>query len=467
MARRLLKGVAWLLGAVVVLLAAWFGVNATDQELSAEARAVLDMRRLPAPDRDNGWLDHLVLAAPADVPTFEAALERLKAINGNGPEPSWGYFKADLRLRKCTFGAEGGSGEARGCFDLATREPWVPAALDAHATVVKRHRAMREKPRFISLFEVKSPEDGLPAFQELLEADRVILLGAARRFSAGERLAAARELEREAVFYRRVARDAVGVIDKFIAFAALDRVALFAAELARHAPRSDTAFWRSLESVLAPLTKEELDMAPAHLREVANQAEWMRTRRYVRLSNAIWYNLEQWSGRKRPWWDPVAPYLYRPHQTVNWHVARCRIFIAVGERPSAEFFAAVEQARERVRALGQGPVERVVLNPAGWNHPLLDGCEDAAYVARAHARAGVQTLARLQVTLRAKGITKPEEVAAALSGPLGMAHPAPFTGRPIRFDAQTGTIGFDAEEMQLSGVARMLHDRYKRMALPL
>ena len=79
----------------------------------------------------------------------------------------------------------------------------------------------------------------------------------------------------------------------------------------------------------------------------------------------------------------------------------------------------------------------------------------------------MQTLARLQVTLRAKGITKPEEVAAALSGPLGVAHPDPFTGKPMRFDAQSGTIGFEAEEMQLTGVARGLRQRYGRMALPL
>src|SRR5262245_1497854 len=81
MVRGLLKAMAWLLGAVVLLLATWFGINATDQELSAEARAALDVPRLPAPDRDNGWLDYLVLSAPADVPTFDAALERLKAIN--------------------------------------------------------------------------------------------------------------------------------------------------------------------------------------------------------------------------------------------------------------------------------------------------------------------------------------------------------------------------------------------------
>ena len=82
-------------------------------------------------------------------------------------------------------------------------------------------------------------------------------------------------------------------------------------------------------------------------------------------------------------------------------------------------------------------------------------------------RAGVQTLAWLLVNLRAKGITKPEDVTAALGGPLGQAHPDPFTGKPMRFDPQTGTIGFDIETEHLSGVARPIRERYGRMALPL
>ena len=58
-------------------------------------------------------------------------------------------------------------------------------------------------------------------------------------------------------------------------------------------------------------------------------------------------------------------------------------------------------------------------------------------------RAGVQTLARLLVNLRAKGITKPEDVTAALGGPLGQ------------------------KTEHLSGVARPIRERYGRMALPL
>ena len=44
---------------------------------------------------------------------------------------------------------------------------------------------------------------------------------------------------------------------------------------------------------------------------------------------------------------------------------------------------------------------------------------------------------------------------------------SPFTGKPMRFEPQTGTIGFDIETEHLSGVARPIRERYGRMALLL
>ena len=98
---------------------------------------------------------------------------------------------------------------------------------------------------------------------------------------------------------------------------------------------------------------------------------------------------------------------------------------------------------------------------------MIDGCDATDYVIRMHGRAGVQSLAQLVVKLRAAGVSKPDDVAAALAGAIGQAHPDPFTGQPMRFDAGDGTVGFDALNKHLSGVARPLRDRYRRMALPL
>ena len=466
----LAKWGAWLLGGCVLALGAWFAINATDEALSDEARATMVLPPLPAPDRDNGFLDFLVLSAPAGAPTFETGLEQLAAYNnqsgGELAPPPWGYFKADPRLRTCTFGGEeGGSGDARGCFQAA-REPWVPAALEAQAAFLGRYRAMRDKPRFVNIISAKSPENSLPAYVEPLEAQRLVLLGAARRFQAGDRLGAVREVERDAAFYRRMALDATTLIDKMIAFAALDRVALFVTELARHGPRGDAALWRELEAVVRALTRQELDVMPSLRRAVADHVRWMQTRQYVRLSDASWETL-RWSGKTRPWWDPLAPYLYRPHQTVNRCAARYGILAAVAERPPTEYFDAAKAARARAQALDPGLVQGLIVNPAGLRHPLNGECEVLDYIGRMHGRAAVQTLARLQVNLRARGITGPQDIEAQLAGPLGAAHANPFSGQPMRYDASTRTLGFDVEQRYLSGAVYVLYQRYGRMALPL
>jgi hypothetical protein len=78
--RKLTRGAVLLAALAVLLLASWFGINATDEPLSGEARAAMVVPPLPAPERDNGFLDFLVLEAPAETPTFEAAIERLEAF---------------------------------------------------------------------------------------------------------------------------------------------------------------------------------------------------------------------------------------------------------------------------------------------------------------------------------------------------------------------------------------------------
>src|SRR5881392_634234 len=94
LARTLIKMGAWLVGAAVLVLAAWIGINATDEQLSGEARAARELLQPPpAPGKDNAFLDMLVLTAPEGVPTFDAALERLNAINhqsgGKITDPPW------------------------------------------------------------------------------------------------------------------------------------------------------------------------------------------------------------------------------------------------------------------------------------------------------------------------------------------------------------------------------------------
>ena len=151
---------------------------------------------------------------------------------------------------------------------------------------------------------------------------------------------------------------------------------------------------------------------------------------------------------------------------MNWYAARCGLSLRVAGQPSTEYFRAQEELLRAVQASDPGLVTSIVLNPVGWRLPDI-GCGYTDYVGRAHGTAGVRALVRLQVNLRARGIAKPEAVNAALAGPIGKAHPDPFTGKPMQFDPSTGTLGFEVATKHLTGASRGLRERYGRMALRL
>jgi len=458
---------ALLVALLTLALAAWFGINATDEELSNEARAAMIVPPPPAPSEKNGFLDFLALGAVETASTKEVALSRLHALNnqkrGDHLElPSSGFpgVRIDKRMPRCRPGESS-------CLDAAAGHPHLQDLIDSHRVFLLRYRAMREKPQFTNLLVPTSPEDVSPAYQELFEGQRLSMLTAAVQFNAGDRAGAIQELEKENAFHRRIAAGSRTLLDKMIAYAALDRDALFIAEIARRISPGEIALWRHLQALARLPTKDELDVVPSLKEEIAAQIRWMQTRRYVRLPDSYYELLKFDPGiGTRPWWDSFAPYLYRPHQSVNLFAARAPIMLAVAERPSTEFFKASEAARERARALTPGIVSGTILNPVGRNHYHLNH-DYLEYIGRMHGFAGVHTLVRLQVTLRARGISKPDEVRAALAGPLGRSYLDPFTGESIHFEPSTGTIGFDTQPKYISGVARTLVERYGRMALPL
>ena len=455
--RRFLRAIGWLLGILLVGLAVLFGINATDEPLSDEAQALLRMPSPPAPTEKNAYIDFLALGAPASAPTYATGVAQLAALNRGAYNAEFNVV-IDPRVRQCE------RGHTVAC---AAASPWVKEVIDSHAVFLARYRAMREKPEFRDLDEPPSPYGFTPAYQDLANGQRLALLHAALEFNAGRRLEAVRELEGEFGFYRTMAAGSRSLLPKMMAFAMLDGAALFAAELARGARTSDKEFWRRLQALLRAPTAAELDVLPAMHRQRAQFADWMRTRKYVRLSDADYENLKA-AGfpLQRPWWDPVAPWLYRPNYSVNRFVAQTRIMLAIAELPARQFRAALPEYRARAAALEPPRWKRMLVSPAATFNYYFAEDDHADYVARMYGFSGVQALVGLQVRLRAAGITKPADVARALAGPLGSAYPDPFTDRSMEFDQEKMTIGFPCEVPYLTGVARWIEAQGK-VALPL
>jgi len=434
-----------MLGAIALGVAGLVGINATDEDLSAEARSLLPLRAPPPARETNGFIDYLALTAPAAAPTYETGVKRLAMIHSRGNDKS-SDLVIDPRLPRCAY---------LHFLSCVADQPGLRRQIvDPHVVFLQRYRAMREKPEFVDLFDPRSPEDWLPAYRPLVQGHQLSLMLAALDFHAGRRASAVSELEAEFAFHRKVAVGSRGLLAKMISFATLDGTAFFASELARHMPARDRALWQRLEAITRAPTKAELDVMPSLNHVRAESVDWMRTRRYVRVSPELYDAFKSFGEpRERPWYDPVAPWLYRPNYSVNRFVAQGSAILSVADRPSTEFWSSLAQRRASAAALDPGPIERLILSPAARGHYLLD-YDTSDYIARMHGHAGVQALVALQVRLRAAGITQPAKVAEALAGPLGAAHADPFTGKPMAFDAGKMSLSFLCQLKYLSGIAR-------------
>jgi hypothetical protein len=181
------------------------------------------------------------------------------------------------------------------------------------------------------------------------------------------------------------------------------------------------------------------------------------------------------SGRVAPWWNFAVPLLYRPNQSINLFVAQTDLLMKLSEVPAVGYEAAAAEADRRALDLEPRGALRWAVNPAGHDHPFLSvlpgtsdlGFEVSRYAPRAYALQGHLSLVTLQIKLRAAGAISPEGVAAALAGPLGRAHPDPFTGKPMRFDPKTNSIGFDAKLEYGSSALQEVIKKFGRVAVVL
>lgn len=445
------KEMLWGLGIVVaipaLLIVVVLAINATDVPLSDAAQSAMRVPPPPPPSERNGYVDSLGLAAPDGMSAYEAGLKVLSA----GPKgEAWKRRSVGEQMPSCWR-------EEFACIHLSSAGSVLRTLFEAERVFLDRYRAMQAKPEFADLWPgADSPDDPIPGYQDFLVGLRLTLVEAALRFNAGDRAGAIDIVEREKAFFRRVATGSRSLIQKLIAFAAISRAELFAAELARRLPVGDKALWQKLERVVQPLSAVELDVTGALRFEHAQGVKFRQTRRFVRHSDATYESFAAFGlPSARPWWDALWPYLYRPHYNTNHYVARTDLLLRAGDVPASDFLRTVDALAVQAEALLPAEWARWFINPIGWGHYNLGSrVDETDYFGRAHGLAAMQTLVRLQVRLRAEGARDPDLVRRAIAGPLGKALSNPFDGRPAMFDEASGTIGFEVPERFLPAGVR-------------
>lgn len=447
--RKLLKVVTWLLtgvaSVVVLAIVALFAINATDVPLSAEAEALLRTPPPPEPTERNGFIDYLALGAAPNAPTFTTGAAQLAILNKQA-DGALLDVTIDTRVRAC---------RSSDVFACVAKNPALKEVIASHGAFLARYRAMRKQPEFIDLEVRASPEEGLHAYLPLTGGQRLSLQQAAFDFSAARRTKALDEIEAEFRFHRTMAAGSRTLIAKMLAFAMLDIDRLFAAALARRLSAHDRGQWARLHALLGPLEPQVLDVRSVWTVQDAQTAAWMRTRKYVRISDHVRKSIREYGDHPTPtWFNTLSPWLYRPHYSVNRFVAQSAVVKAVADTPANGFFRAQREARVRLRDFDT--VKALILSPGGTFNLYLADHDYSDYIGRMHAQTAMQSLVALQVRLRASGIIKPADVERALSGSLGREYPNPFTGEPMTFNAVKMTLGFASDLKLLPGPTRDL-----------
>ena len=451
----LLVALGVLFGLPLLAVVAVFAINATDESLSEATQALLKEAPPPAPSERNGFVELLGARAPQGVDPFEAGVKLLAeyARPGGGDAKTIGALSLEAvrgrDLPPCwrTPGA---------CVEHGVALPALAKLLEEDRAFLARYRSAQAKPEFSDLLEVNGPAEGYP-FQwgsDLTAGQQLSLLEASIAFRSGNRERAVAIVEAERAFAGKVAGGARSLLAKMVAFGMLDRVALFASNLARALGPADRALLARLGATAAMPSREMTDTTAALRRERAQAVRWMQTRAHARLTDETYEMFRQFGmQRTRSRWDAIMPYLYRPRHSVNLYVARGDLILAAAAEGPVGFAAAVARARKAIAAMEPGALTRALVNPVGRDHFYLD-YDVADYVGRSYGVEAVQALARLQIRLREAGIAAPQAIDAALAGPLGQEHRNPFTGRPLRYDRERDQLGLEIRAMLVSGVAR-------------
>src|SRR5690349_20956010 len=222
-----LRTMSWIAGLAILAIAAVFGINATDEELSPAARKLLAETPRATPAGENGYDDFLAL----DTSGF------------------------DKRLRRSC-----GAVDLTGCLKFAAENPDVVKMAGNEDEFTARYRAMRARPQFVEAYKrYGSPDDSAPSYVPLIWGQGRAQLVAASRAIRGDLSAAIAELEIENAFHRRAAAGAQSLYMRTVMIAVLSRDAYFASELAR-LPAVRPRELKRLRAIVRPLTGSELEM---------------------------------------------------------------------------------------------------------------------------------------------------------------------------------------------------------------
>ena len=434
--RRVMRVTLWTAGVLAASLVLLLGINAIDESFTPQAKALLEPPKAPAPSERNGYIALLGLGAPEGEKPYAIGLKVIEVLRQQeAPGFSWsrdwdraasaGVAKVEKSITSAC------SMQAKSCLENVAGKAESPSVVAKHAPLLARYREIRAMPEFAEVYYPSSflaQAPSLPSGVYQLE-----LASAAAHVQAGNLDAALRGLEAENAFHRKVAANAAMVGTKFVSLNYLQMHALFVSDLVRTRPAASAKYLSRLQGLVRPLTAEEADMSKVLRTDATHQARMLRHDEIARMARI--------DGGGWPGW--LVPLFYREGETINVYATQNALRRKVAEVPATQYASAAEEAKRAAAALVPDGVLRPLINPVGITQ--LEEMADydvINIVGRMHDAQGILALVSTQLALHAAGAKTPEAIEKALAGPLGVARPDLYTGKPMLYDAKASSLGF-------------------------
>lgn len=433
------------LGLAALAIAAVVGVNLADEEIQPATKAMMARPEMGKVEDTNGYVDFLGLGAPMNTDSVAWGREVAKAYAAQGEPgfrktPEWeSKVKAQLVATKeaagwCTL-------EKEDCLALA--KYGRDARLDnaQNSEILKRYRAMREKPVFADLPTAGGMLSTVPTYPNLLSGASLARLDIALKAVGGDMGGAVAELDREVLFHRRIMEGGNTLVTVMVGNSLLARDLLLASEMLRAGGDAVVPFRGSLLA----LTEFSADVG------LLNTGMRNEAAMGMEFASGLREKLRKDEFRSATGLMQASPKLLasalsltaRDNETLNRLAARYVEAAEMAKVPTDKFI----QARKAAQAK-QGDTLPVSGFQPGLVNPIGRGIADlmvpsfVSFAARMHDLEALRRMVRLQAIMAAKGIVEPAAMAAFVAGEGAKTDFDPYTGKPFAFDPATKRLSF-------------------------
>ncbi len=432
------------------LFAALALYNAFDDDLSADAKAMLVAPPMGGIEDGNGFVAFLGMVAPAGQDQMDwgrkaAAAYAAQAKPGFSGDAAWKeatrshvYASDPKKTRKLPC-----IPEARDCLAESTSEAVAHAALLAeieNALLLERYRRVRAAPAFTDLYLGTNPAASFPSYTTLLAGASLSLVDSWLKLHAGDLEAVVAEREQEVAFHRRMISDGRGIITVMVGNTLLARDLLSISELLRTGGERLVP----VRARLAALTKFEVSAAalqPAYRLMAHEAVSFGLGIREVYRDNRGWLlGSDSMSSPVENW---AMSLFAQPNATANRIAAVAKSEVSIAIVPAAQFERAAKEIRAASDALLARPWVAEVRNPVGKGVAAVVLPTFADYAARMYDLQALGRMVALQAALAERGITEPAAIAAFVAGEGAQSHPDPYTGKAFAFDPAKRLLSFE------------------------